>query len=105
MIWRLIEGMQAIPGLKIYGITDPARSAERCSTLSFRMEGRRPNEIATFLGDRGIFTWDGNYYALNLSERLGVESEGGMLRVGLVQYNTMEEVERLLAALGELVRV
>jgi len=104
LIWRLIEGLQAIPGLKIYGITDPARSAERCSTLSFRIEGRHPNEIAKFLGDRGIFAWDGNYYALNLSERLGVESKGGMLRIGLVQYNTMEEVERLLGALREFVR-
>jgi cysteine desulfurase family protein (TIGR01976 family) len=101
LIWRLIEGLQTIPALKIYGITDPARRRERCSTLSFRIEGSHPNEIARFLGDRGIFTWDGNYYALNLSERLGVESKGGMLRIGLVQYNTMEEVERLLAALRE----
>ena len=103
LIWRLIEGLQAIPGLKIYGITDPARSQERCSTLSFRIEGRHPNEIAKFLGDRGTFTWDGNYYALNLSERLGVESKGGMLRIGLVQYNSIEEVERLLAVLREFV--
>ena len=103
LIWRLIEGLQAIPGLKIYGITDPNRSAERCSTLSFRIEGRHPNEIAKYLGDRGIFTWDGNYYALNLSERLGVESKGGMVRIGLVQYNTMDEVERLLLALRNFV--
>jgi cysteine desulfurase family protein (TIGR01976 family) len=103
LVWRLIEGLQAIPGLKIYGITDPKRSGERCSTLSFRIEGRHPNEIAKFLGDRGIFTWDGNYYALNLSERLGVESKGGMVRIGLVQYNTMEEVERLLMALRSFV--
>ena len=52
-----------------------------------------PTAIATFLGERGIFTWDGNYYALNLSERLGVESQGGMLRIGLVHYNTAEEVD------------
>jgi len=103
LIWRLIEGLQTIPGLKIYGITDPKRSAERCSTLSFRIDGRHPNDIARFLGDKGIFTWDGNYYALNLSERLGVESKAGMVRIGLVQYNTMEEVERLLGALREFV--
>lgn len=103
LIWRLIEGLQAIPGLKIYGITDPKRSEERSSTLSFRIEGKRPNDIAKYLGDRGIFVWDGNYYALNLSERLGVESQGGMVRVGLVQYNTMEEVERLLLALRNFV--
>jgi cysteine desulfurase family protein (TIGR01976 family) len=103
LIWRLIEGLQTIPGIRIYGITDPRRSGERCSTLSLRIGNHHPTAIATYLGDRGIFTWDGNYYALNLSERLGVESQGGMLRIGLVHYNTMEEVERLLAALRAFV--
>jgi len=101
IIWRLISGLQSIPGARIYGITDTARSTERCSTLSLRIGNHHPTAIATFLGERGIFTWDGNYYALNLSERLGVESQGGMLRIGLVHYNTAEEVDRLLAALRE----
>ncbi|HKO03842.1 MAG TPA: aminotransferase class V-fold PLP-dependent enzyme, partial [Candidatus Acidoferrales bacterium] len=61
----------------------------------------KPAEIATYLGDHGIFTWDGNYYAVNLTERLGVERDGGLLRIGLVHYNTTEEVDRLLAALRE----
>ena len=101
LISRLIEGVQVIPGVRIYGITDPNRFSERCSTLSLRIGNHHPTAIATFLGERGIFTWDGNYYALNLTERLGVESLGGLLRVGLVHYNTMEEVERLLGALRE----
>lgn len=101
LLWRLIDGLQTINGVKIYGITDPKRSSERCSTLSLRIGNHNPTAIAAFLGERGIFTWDGNYYALNLSERLGVESQGGMLRIGLVHYNTMEEVERLLSALRE----
>jgi cysteine desulfurase family protein (TIGR01976 family) len=101
LIWRLIEGLQTIPGAKIYGITDPKRAAERCSTISLRIGEHYPTTIAKFLGERGIFTWDGNYYALNLSERLGVEEKGGFLRIGLVHYNTVEEVDRLLAALRE----
>jgi len=101
LLTRLIEGLQTIPGMRIFGITDRKRFGERCSTLSFRIGNHNPTAIATFLGDRGIFTWDGNFYALNLSERLGVERHGGVLRVGLVHYNTMEEVARLLAALGE----
>ncbi len=101
LISRLIEGLQNIPGVKIYGITDPKQFEQRCSTLSLRIGNHHPTAIATFLGERGIFTWDGNYSALNLSERLGVESQGGMLRIGLVHYNTMDEVERLLAALRE----
>jgi len=103
LIWRLIDGLQSVPGMRIYGITDRQRAADRCSTISFRIGDHHPTAIATYLGERGIFTWDGNYYALNLTERLGVESLGGMLRVGLVHYNTMEEVERLLAALREFV--
>ena len=101
LIARLIEGLRAIPSVRIYGITDPQRYNERCSTLSLRIGEHNPTTIAKFLGDRGIFTWDGNYYALNLSERLGVESKGGMLRIGLVHYNTVEEVDRLLGALRE----
>jgi selenocysteine lyase/cysteine desulfurase len=100
---RLIEGLQTIPGARIYGITDPRRSAERCSTLSLRIGNHNPTAIASYLGERGIFTWDGNYYAINLTERLGVESLGGLLRIGLLHYNTMEEVERLLTALREFV--
>ena len=101
LIARLIEGLHTIPGVRIFGITDPQRFEERCSTLSLRIGDHSPTTIAEFLAERGIFTWDGNYYALNLTERLQVERKGGMLRIGLVHYNTLEEVERLLSALRE----
>jgi cysteine desulfurase family protein (TIGR01976 family) len=100
---RLIAGLQKIGGLKIYGITDLARFDQRCGTFAVRIEGHTPLELATKLGERGFFTWDGNYYALNLTEHLDVEKSGGFLRIGLVHYNTQEEVERLLAALHEIV--
>jgi cysteine desulfurase family protein (TIGR01976 family) len=103
LLSRLITGLQTIPGMRIFGITDAKRFDERCSTLSFRLGDHYPTKIAAFLGERGIFTWDGNFYALNLLERLGVEQLGGVLRVGLVHYNTVEEVDRLLAALPEFV--
>jgi cysteine desulfurase family protein (TIGR01976 family) len=100
---RIMTGLKKIPGAKIYGITDPARFDERCATLAVRIDGHTPAELATKLGDRGFFTWDGNYYALNLTEHLDVEKSGGFLRLGLVHYNTAEEVDRLLAALREIV--
>ncbi len=103
LLERAVVGLQKIPGLKIYGITDRARFDERCGTLAVRIENHTPLELATKLGERGIFTWDGNYYALNLTEHLDVEKSGGFLRIGLVHYNTAEEVDRLLAALGEIV--
>jgi len=99
----MIEGLSAIPGLKLYGITDPRRFDQRCPTMAIRIDDWTPLQLATKLGDRGFFTWDGNYYAINLTERLDVEKDGGFLRVGLVHYNTIEEVERFLAALQEIV--
>lgn len=104
LVTRLIDGLLAVPGLRFFGITEPKRFEERCSTVSFRLAKGTPTDAATFLGDRGIFTWDGNFYALNLTERLGVEKLGGVLRVGLVHYNTAEEVDRLLAALDEFAK-
>ncbi len=107
MIERMMAGLLAIPGLKLYGIADPGRFEnrfeDRCPTFAVRIEGHTPLELAIKLGERGFFTWDGNYYALNLTEQLDVERLGGFLRIGLVHYNTIEEVEQLLAALREIV--
>jgi cysteine desulfurase family protein (TIGR01976 family) len=104
---RLMSGLAQLPHIKVYGITDPARFAERCPTIALRVinqnAAQTPLALATTLGDRGFFTWDGNYYALNLTERLDVENSGGFLRIGLVHYNTQDEVDRLLAALREIV--
>ena len=105
LVTKLVEGLLAIPGLRFFGITDPQRFHQRCSTVSFRLAKGTPTELATFLGDHGIFTWDGNFYALNFTERLGVEQNGGVLRVGLVHYNTAAEVDRLLTALREFVNI
>jgi cysteine desulfurase family protein (TIGR01976 family) len=99
----LIRGLLAIPGLKLYGISDPKRFHQRCPTIAVRIEGHTPLELATRLGERGIFTWDGNYYAVNLTERLDVEKDGGFLRIGLAHYNTADEVKRLLETLRTIV--
>ena len=98
---KFVVGAQAIPGLRLYGIREPARFDQRVPTFSIRIEGRSPEELARYLADRGIFTWNGNFYAINVTERLGLESSGGVVRIGLVHYNSSEEVDRLLAALRE----
>jgi cysteine desulfurase family protein (TIGR01976 family) len=100
---RMIRGLTEIPGLKLYGIADLTRLSERCPTFAVRISSHTPLGLASKLGERGFFTWDGNYYALNLTERLGIESTGGFLRIGLVHYNTAEEVDRVVAALKEIV--
>ena len=104
MTEKMIAGLVAIPKLKLYGISDPLRFDHRCATIAVRIDGWTPLQLATKLGERGFFTWDGNYYALNLTEQLDVERTGGFLRIGLVHYNTMEEVEGFLAVLREMVR-
>jgi cysteine desulfurase family protein (TIGR01976 family) len=98
----LIRGLLAIPGLKFYGIREVEKLDRRCPTVAVRVAGHNPIELATKLGQRGFFTWDGNHYALNLSERLDVEKDGGFLRIGLAHYNTAEEVQRFLNALREI---
>src|SRR5437764_1086486 len=100
---RLIRGLSEIPGLTLYGISDPSRFDQRCPTVAVRIQGHTPLALAAKLGERGIFTWDGNYYALNLTERLDVEKDGGFLRIGLVHYNTEEEVDRVIEGLREIV--
>jgi cysteine desulfurase family protein (TIGR01976 family) len=104
LVGQLIAGLVKISGLTFYGLKDSARFAWRVPTVAVRLPGHTPRELAAYLGERGIFTWDGNYYALSVTERLGVESSGGMLRIGLVHYNTAEEVNRLLEALRALPR-
>ncbi len=102
LIARLISGLLAIPGLKFYGISDARRFDHRVPTVAIRIDGYSPLQLAQHLAEQGIFTWDGNYYAINLTERLGVEKQGGLLRIGLVHYNTLEEVDVLLQALNKL---
>jgi len=90
--------------LTIHGITDPSRAAERVPTVSVSMNGVTPRAAAQALGREGIFVWDGDFYATGLIERLGKAEAGGVLRLGLVHYNTAVEVDRTLEALDALGR-
>ena len=99
---RLLAGLAALPGVHIYGLTREADLARRVPTVAITIDGQTPRGLAEALGERGIFCWDGNYYAITLMERLGLEETGGALRIGLAHYNTAAEVDRLLAALREI---
>lgn len=98
----LLAALQTIPALEIYGITDPRKLEQRVATFSFRIRNLHPRQIAEKLNEYGIYVWDGNYYAINVTERLGIEDKGGMVRVGAVHYNTLAEVEKLQKALIEI---
>jgi len=76
---------------------------ERTPTFAVRLGDQHPLETAKLLGERGIFVWDGHYYALELMERLGLQETGGAVRVGFCHYNTAAEIDRVLAELASLV--
>ena len=99
---RLLTGLESIPGARVWGITERARFAERTPTAAVTFAGITPEAVSTRLGDRGIATWWGNFYAIGVTERLGLEPEG-VLRIGLTHYNTAEEVDRLLGELRSIV--
>ena len=101
LVERLLAGLRNIPGIQIWGINDPARAHERLPTLSITHHRLSPEALATELGQRGLFVWHGNYYALELTDSLGLEPDG-MVRIGLVHYNTADEVDRLLGELEQL---
>ena len=98
----LLTALQSVPGLTIYGLTDVRRLDERVATFSFRLNDLHPRVVAEKLAQEGIYVWDGNYYAINVTERLGLEDSGGMVRVGAAHYNTLDEVERLKGALMKI---
>ena len=95
----LLSALQSIPDLTIYGLTDERRLEDRVATYSFRLKNLPPRKVAEQLAQENIYVWDGNYYALNVTERLGLEGSGGMVRVGAAHYNTLDEVDRLKNAL------
>jgi cysteine desulfurase family protein (TIGR01976 family) len=100
----LLESLAEIPEVKVYGLSNVRRLEERVPTVSFAMKGWQPRRVAEKLNQEGIYVWDGNYYALAVTERLGLEDRGGMIRVGPVHYNTVSEITRLREALERIAR-
>jgi len=98
----VLDQLETLPDVRVHGITDRSRLDQRVPTVSFTWQGRHPREIAAALGRQGIFVWDGNYYALAVTSRLGLEDQGGMVRVGAVYYNTLDEIRRLGDALRQM---
>jgi cysteine desulfurase family protein (TIGR01976 family) len=99
---RMIDGLRAIEGVEIYGITNPNRMSERVPTVSIGCAGRRNSDLAQALADQGVNVWSGHNYALGVVEQLGLDSAEGVLRIGLAHYNTAEEVDRVVGILGTL---
>jgi cysteine desulfurase family protein (TIGR01976 family) len=91
---RLQEGLSAIPGVTVYG--PPATASRRAPTVSFTVSGRKARSVTEGLAAKGIFAWDGDFYATTLLAKLGLAGLGGLVRFGLAPYNTAEEIEYTL---------
>jgi selenocysteine lyase/cysteine desulfurase len=102
LIERLVEGLEVVPGVRIYGITSRFDWPKRVATVSIRKEGTMPQQLAEALAAQNIFAWKGNFYAYEFSQRLGAEASGGFLRLGLAHYNTLEEIDRCLRVLERM---
>ncbi|NDJ86775.1 MAG: cysteine desulfurase-like protein [Chloroflexi bacterium] len=102
LVRHLIEVLKALPNVYIAGITDPARYHQRVPTVAFTLAGHTPDAVAEHLANHDIYVWSGNYYALEIMERLKQQETGGMVRVGLAHYNTHDEIDRLATALRAL---
>jgi cysteine desulfurase family protein (TIGR01976 family) len=100
----LLQTLTGIPGLQLYGPADPRKLDGRVPTFAFTLAGKHPRAVAEALAKENIYVWDGNYYALAVTERLGVEASGGMVRVGAAHYNTLDEIDRLGDVLRKIAR-
>ena len=99
---RFLHGLDAIPAARLIGIGDPERVGERTPTFAIRLGEQHPLDTARALAERGIFVWDGHYYAIEIFDRLGLLESGGAVRIGFCHYHTVEEVDRVLEALADL---
>jgi cysteine desulfurase family protein (TIGR01976 family) len=99
---RLLSGLATLPDVTVYGLTDQARLDERVPTVAFTWPRLTPRATVEYLGDHGVCCWSGNYYALRLMERLGLEAAGGAVRIGCAHYNTPGEIDRLVALLHDV---
>jgi cysteine desulfurase family protein (TIGR01976 family) len=99
---RTLQRLNEIPGLRLYGIADPARVQERTPTFCFNLDGWSAEALSTELANRGLFTYHGNYYALGVMLALGLEESGGAVRAGYLHYTTADEADRLCDAVASL---
>lgn len=101
---RLVGGLQAIAGVRVHGITDPAAFSRRVPTVSFTADGMDPAKMAVFLNDHGVYVWNGHSYALPVVEWIGIHDAGGVVRVGPTHYNTLDEIDLAVALIEQFLR-
>jgi cysteine desulfurase family protein (TIGR01976 family) len=97
---RLIDGLQQISGIQLWGIAAPAEFDRRAPTVSVTWPPHRPEALARWLADHHVFATHGDHYATEVMSRLGLAEQGGTLRIGMAHYNTASEVDLVLELLA-----
>jgi cysteine desulfurase family protein (TIGR01976 family) len=101
---RFLSGLEDLPEVRLWGIADRTRLAERTPTFAIRVGDDPPAETAKRLAERGIHVWDGDYYAREIMVRLGLFDSGGAVRVGFCHYHSIDDVQRVIDAIASLTR-
>jgi len=99
---HLIDELRKMPGVTVHGITDAGQQKHRVPTVSITHAHHRSEALAKALGAQGINVWSGHNYAFELARTLGLDENDGVLRIGLAHYNTVAEVDRVIASLKSL---
>jgi cysteine desulfurase family protein (TIGR01976 family) len=99
---RFVRGVNDLPNVRLWGVADVDRLDERTPTFAVRVDDQDPLKTATELARRGIYVWDGHYYAITVMERLGLLDSGGAVRIGFCHYHSADDVDRVLDALADL---
>jgi cysteine desulfurase family protein (TIGR01976 family) len=99
---QLIDGLEAIPGVTVQGITSAEAQDRRVPTVSFTHVSAQPAAIAEALAKRNIFVWSGHNYAVEPAKLLGIYDRGGAVRIGPVHYNSADEISEVLNALTDI---
>ncbi|EGQ9975281.1 cysteine desulfurase-like protein [Vibrio vulnificus] len=99
---HFLQRLSVLDGVTLYGIND-ASSDKRTPTFAMTVEGYSPEFIAKTLGEHNICVWNGHFYALGLIRQLGLEFSGGVIRIGCMHYNTVEEVDLLFNVLESII--
>ena len=99
---QLWNGLYTIKKIQLFG--PPMNTAERAPTLSFLYKGKTADEVGKFLGSKNVCTWSGHFYAIRATEVLGLAEKGGVTRMGISVYNTMEDIERTLDIMDEFTK-
>lgn len=100
----MLSRISEIPEITVYGITESSQLAKRTPTFAIRIEGVTPRAVSEHLAKSHICVWDGHFYAQGLCQQLDLLDKGGVVRIGCMHYNTIDEIKQLFDEIQKLIK-